>query len=71
MHRIWNTENSHGAWVDDAAITATVDSVIASVFQLLNISTFGKFFSHIFKYFKPRIAKIALEETVLYEGFTA
>jgi hypothetical protein len=71
MHRTWNIKNSHGAWVVDAAITAMVECVIASVYQLLNFSKVGKFFSHLFKYFKPRVVKIALEETVLHEGFTA
>jgi len=48
MYKTWNMEYSHGAWVVDAAITAMVECVIASVYQLLNFSTLGKFFFHIF-----------------------
>jgi len=67
MHRTWNIKNSHGAWVVDAAITAAIECVMTSVYQMLNFSMFGKFFSHVFKYFKPRIVKIVQEEIVLYE----
>ena len=70
MHRTWNIENSHRAWVVDRAFTAEVECVIASVYQLLHFSQFGTFFSHIFKYFKSRVVKIVQKEAVLHEGFT-
>jgi hypothetical protein len=56
-------------WVGDAATSAPVECVKASVYQLLILQGSAIFLPHIY-ILETAYIQSALKETVLYEGFT-